>query len=68
MRGVAARYPAFTRRPARPIDLEQRINVCRTEHQGARLLPYESQEMLALTAFVAHQSRGLPIAPPTTSG
>src|SRR5262245_33219863 len=33
MKGVAARYPAFS--PARngPIDLEQRINVCRTEHQ-----------------------------------
>ncbi|HKM74577.1 MAG TPA: sulfur oxidation c-type cytochrome SoxA, partial [Stellaceae bacterium] len=47
---------------ARPIDLEQRINRCRSEHQGAEPFAWESEDLLALTAFVAHQSRGLPIA------
>ncbi|HJW79438.1 MAG TPA: sulfur oxidation c-type cytochrome SoxA, partial [Beijerinckiaceae bacterium] len=65
MRGVAARYPAFSEEAGRPINLEQRINECRSERQGARLLPYESQEMLGLSAYIAHQSRGLPIAPLT---
>jgi len=31
MKGVAARYPAFDSARRRPIDLEQRINICRTE-------------------------------------
>src|SRR6266404_1856990 len=62
MKGVAARYPAFEPALARPVDLEQRVNRCRTEHQGAEPLAWESADLLALTAFVAHQSRGLPIA------
>jgi sulfur-oxidizing protein SoxA len=62
MKGVAARYPAFEAALGRPIDLEQRIDRCRTEHQGAAPLAWESADLLALTALVAYQSRGLPIA------
>jgi sulfur-oxidizing protein SoxA len=62
MKGVAARYPAFDPARGRPIDLEQRINGCRTERQQAPALAWESRDLLALTAFVARQSRGLPIA------
>jgi sulfur-oxidizing protein SoxA len=65
MKGVAARYPAFDPVSARPLDLEQRINRCRTEHQRAEPLVWESEDLLALTAFVARQSHGLPIALPT---
>jgi sulfur-oxidizing protein SoxA len=61
MRGVAARYPAFDPTPGRPVNLEQRVNLCRTRHQQATPLPYESQELLALTAFVAQQSRNIPV-------
>lgn len=61
MKGVAARYPAFDAALGRPVDLEQRINRCRDEHQRAQPFAWESAELLALTAFVAHQSRGLPI-------
>jgi sulfur-oxidizing protein SoxA len=61
MKGVAARYPAFS--PARngPVDLEQRINMCRTEQQKATPLAFESRELLALTAYLGRQSRGMPI-------
>jgi L-cysteine S-thiosulfotransferase len=62
MKGAAARYPAFDAALGRPIDLEQRINRCRTEHQRAEPLFWESADLLAVTAFVANQSRGLPIA------
>lgn len=64
MKGVAARYPAFS--PARniPVNLEQRINLCRSEQQQAPPLAYESRELLALTAYVGRQSRGMAIAPP----
>jgi len=61
MKGVAARYPAFDKTLGRPVDLEQRINLCRARHQEATPLRYESRDLLALTAFVAQQSRGMAI-------
>lgn len=64
MKGVAARYPAIPQGGDRPVDLEGRINLCRSEYQKAERLPPENRELLALTVFVAHQSRDLPIAPP----
>jgi sulfur-oxidizing protein SoxA len=60
MKGVAARYPAFSAALNRPVDLEQRINLSRTDDQKAGAFAYESKELLALTAYVAHQSRGMP--------
>jgi sulfur-oxidizing protein SoxA len=62
MQGVAARHPSFDAGRGRPVSLEQRINACRVERQQAPALAYESRELLALTAYVARQSRGLPIA------
>jgi sulfur-oxidizing protein SoxA len=61
MKGVAARYPAFDKAQGRPITLDQRINLCRANHQQAAPLLYESRDILALSAFVAHQSRGVAI-------
>jgi sulfur-oxidizing protein SoxA len=63
MQGVATHYPDFDAAEARPVDLEQRINLCRSRHQQAAPLGYESRELLALTAFIGQQSRGLPIKP-----
>jgi sulfur-oxidizing protein SoxA len=63
MTGVAARYPAFDKPLGRPVNLEQRINLCRARHQNATPLPYERHDLLALTTFVAEQSRGLAISP-----
>jgi sulfur-oxidizing protein SoxA len=58
MRGVAARYPTVD--PGRGvINLEGRIQQCRTERQSGPPLTYESNDLLALTAFVAYQSRGV---------
>lgn len=62
MRGVAARYPAWDAETGAPIDLQGRVNACRRRHQGAEPYPYESRELLGLTAYVAAQSAGLPIA------
>jgi sulfur-oxidizing protein SoxA len=61
MRGVAARYPAFDKPLGHPVDLEQRIDLCRTRHQQATPLAYESRDLLALAALVAKQSHGMPI-------
>ena len=65
MRGVAARYPTFDPDAGGPISLEGRIQRCRVDHHEAPALPPEGPERLGLLAFVAHQSRGLPIAPAT---
>ena len=45
----------------RPVDLEQRINSCRSNRQQATPLAYESRDLLALTAFIARQSQGAAI-------
>jgi sulfur-oxidizing protein SoxA len=63
MKGVAARYPAFDTGSGRPVNLEQRINMSRQQDQKAQAFATESKEMLALSAYVAMQSRGEPIAP-----
>jgi len=65
MRGVAARYPAFDAPSRQPVNLQQRINLCRERRQHAAALPLESRELLSLESHVAHQSRGLPITPST---
>jgi sulfur-oxidizing protein SoxA len=62
MKGVAAHYPAFDKTLGRPVNLEQRINFCRVQNQQATPLAYESRDLLALTAFVAQQSRGAAIS------
>jgi sulfur-oxidizing protein SoxA len=61
MKGVAARYPAFDSARGRPVNLDQRVNACRTDRQKAAPLAFESKDLLALTAYVARQSRGIPI-------
>lgn len=59
MVGVATRYPRYDGEAQTLLNLEGRINACRTEHQKLPALAYESQELLALTSFVAEQSRGM---------
>ena len=61
MKGVAARYPVFDKALGRPVDLEQRINLCRANRQQAKPLAYESRDLLTLTAFIARQSHGIAI-------
>ena len=60
MKGVAARYPAIDTPSGRLLAIEGRIDQCRVERQGGPALKYESDDLLALTAYVTHQSRGLP--------
>lgn len=64
MKGAAARYPAYNEARKAPVDLAGRINMCRTEQQRADAFKPESAQLLALSAFVGLQSRGMPVAPP----
>lgn len=58
MKGVAVRYPLVDPKSKILMNIEGRINNCRADHQHAPMLPYESNELLALTAAIAYQSRG----------
>ncbi len=59
MRGVRVHYPQFDPRTEKLINLEQQINRCRTEQLQVEAYPYESEALLALSAFVSSQSRGM---------
>jgi sulfur-oxidizing protein SoxA len=59
MRGVAARHPRFDAALGRFVNVEERINACVVNRQRAPRLPWESEALLSLTAFVARQSRGI---------
>jgi sulfur-oxidizing protein SoxA len=61
MRGVATRYPQIDKASQNLLNLEGRIQQCRSERQHASPLQLESDDMLGLTAFVATQSRGMPV-------
>jgi len=52
MKGVAARYPRVV--DGKPLGLEEKI-------RQKVSFPYESDDLLGITAYVAMQSRGLPI-------
>ncbi|MGB3627116.1 MAG: sulfur oxidation c-type cytochrome SoxA [Henriciella sp.] len=62
LKGAAAHYPAMDQSSGDLVNLEGRINLCRTRHQGLDPLDYESGDLLSLTAFVASLSRGAPIS------
>jgi sulfur-oxidizing protein SoxA len=60
MRGVATRYPAYDASSKSVLDLEARIDQCRTQRQQKPAFGRESEDLLALATFVTHQSRGMP--------
>lgn len=68
MRGVAARFPAFDRESGKVVNLGLRINLCRERRQQAAPWKLESEELLGLEAYVAMQSRGMPVTPPQDAG
>ncbi|MGL4810864.1 MAG: sulfur oxidation c-type cytochrome SoxA [Beijerinckiaceae bacterium] len=64
MRGVAARHPVFDAQTQQGIDVQGRIQQCRTTRQNQPPFAYESRPLLALASYIGLQSRGLPMEPP----
>jgi sulfur-oxidizing protein SoxA len=62
MRGVASHYPTFDPKRDRPVTVEQRINLCRTDHMGAPALAWDDDRLISLSALVGLQSRGMALA------
>jgi sulfur-oxidizing protein SoxA len=58
---AVVRFPKYLSAVGRVINLEQQINRCRTEHLHVVAWDYESEELLAMTSFLAHLARDLRI-------
>jgi len=54
MKGVSAKYPIFDEVTKKPINVELRINRCRTEGQKAKAYKYESDDMQGMTGSDRH--------------
>ncbi|RDJ20936.1 sulfur oxidation c-type cytochrome SoxA [Bosea caraganae] len=61
LRGAATHYPQVDAASGKLLNLEGRIEQCRIERQKQPGFGYETPEMLAMTAYVASLSRGLPV-------
>ncbi|MFM9966802.1 MAG: sulfur oxidation c-type cytochrome SoxA [Burkholderiales bacterium] len=59
MKGVAVRYPQIDKPSGKLIALDARILQSRVERQKAPAFARESEDLLALNAYVTHQSRGM---------
>ena len=62
MRGVAASYPVYRDSLGKLQNIEQRINECRVDNMQVEPWKWESSPLLAMTVYVRHQSRGMPVS------
>lgn len=62
MKGVGARYPAWDAASSKPINIETRINMCRTDNMGAEAWEFDKKGQKPLTAYIKNQSLGLPVS------
>jgi sulfur-oxidizing protein SoxA len=63
MKGVGAAMPKWNVALNKPVNLEQQINICRSERMQAAPWAFGSKDLTAMTAFVRFQSRGMPVSP-----
>lgn len=61
MAGLRANMPRWNETAGKPWAMEQWINDSIKTHQGAEGWKWESAEMLAMTAYIGMQSRGMPM-------
>ena len=61
MKGVGASYPKWDPVSSKPINVEQRINMCRVENMGAEAYPFDKEGQKPMTAYIKHQSHGMPV-------
>ena len=62
MKGVATRYPVYYAPLKKLVNLEQRINLCRSDQMKAKSWKWKSKELLAMAIYVSAQSKGMPVA------
>ena len=68
MKGVGAAYPKWDADAGKPINIELRINKCRVENMGAEAYKFDKGGQKPLTAYIKHQSLGMPVAVDLSTG
>ena len=61
MKGIGSSYPKWHAASGKPINVELQINQCRTENMGAEAYPFDKSGQKPLTAYIKHQSLGMPV-------
>ena len=61
MKSVGASYPKWDDDAKRPINVELQIDKCRVENMGAEAYKFDSEQQVALTTYIKHQSLGAPL-------
>ncbi len=62
MSKIAASYPSLDALLGKPVNLSQRINLCRQRHMGLNALGSEHEDLLSLESWLGHSARGQPVA------
>ena len=62
MKGVGANFPKWDATNSKPINIENRINMCRVENMGAEPYKFDKGGQKPLTAYIKHQSLGMPVS------
>ena len=61
MKGVRASYPKWSEKRGKPHTIQTQVNECREERMEAKKWKWEAGDMLAMTAYIGLQSRGMPV-------
>jgi len=61
MKGIGAGYPKWHAESERPMNIELQINHCRVNNMGAEAYPFDKAGQKPLTAYIKHQSLGMPV-------
>ena len=61
MKGVGTVFPKFDKKLGKMKNIEQQINICRTDRMKAKPWKWEKNQLMAMTVYVRHQSRGMPM-------
>lgn len=61
MKDVGAHYPNWDAKAGKPVNLELKINDCRTANMGAEAYKFDAEEQVALVTYIKHQSLGTPL-------
>ena len=62
MKGVGARYPIYFAPMKKIMNVEDRVNTCRTKFMKAGKWKYDSNQMLGTVIYVKQQSKGMKVA------
>ncbi len=68
MKGVGAQYPKWDADGNKPINIELQINKCRVENMGAEAYKFDKGGQKPLTAYIKHQSIGMPVTVDLSQG